>query len=72
MTLNQDYKEMLSILIEHNVDFLLVGAYEIAAHGLSGDSRYGSIYFKRQPSDLNGSYINNQPNRSIIFEAHSK
>lgn len=31
--LNQDYKEMLSILLENKVDFLLVGAYAMAAHG---------------------------------------
>ncbi|MCP4137661.1 MAG: hypothetical protein GY754_42230 [bacterium] len=31
--LNQDYKEMLSILLEEKVDFLLVGAYALAAHG---------------------------------------
>jgi len=31
--LNQDYKEMLSTLLDHNVDFLLVGAYAMAAHG---------------------------------------
>ena len=31
--LNQDYKEMLSTLLEEKVDFLLVGAYAMAAHG---------------------------------------
>ena len=31
--LNQDYKEMLSLLLESKVDFLLVGAYALAAHG---------------------------------------
>ena len=31
--LNQDYKEMLSILLENKVDFLLVRAYAMAAHG---------------------------------------
>jgi hypothetical protein len=31
--LNQDYKEMLSTLLENKVDFLLVGAYAMAAHG---------------------------------------
>lgn len=31
--LNQDYKEMLSILLENKVDFVLVGAYAMAAHG---------------------------------------
>lgn len=32
--LNNDYKEMLQILLEENVDFLVVGAYAMAAHGV--------------------------------------
>lgn len=31
--LNQDYKEMLHILQKHDVDYILVGAYALAAHG---------------------------------------
>ena len=31
--LNNDYKEILQLLIEAKVDFLLVGAYALAAHG---------------------------------------
>ena len=31
--LNQDYREMLSLLLENKVDFLLVGAYALAVHG---------------------------------------
>ena len=31
--LNQDYREMLSCLIEEKADFLIVGAYALAAHG---------------------------------------
>ncbi|MFA7173843.1 MAG: nucleotidyltransferase [Kiritimatiellia bacterium] len=31
--LNEDYKEMLRLLIEEKVKFLLVGAYAVAAHG---------------------------------------
>ena len=31
--LNPDYKEMLSILLKGKVDFFLVGAYALAAHG---------------------------------------
>ena len=30
---NEDYKEMLQIFLRGNVDFLLVGAYAMAAHG---------------------------------------
>ncbi len=31
--LNEDYKEMLQLLIDEKVKFLLVGAYAMAAHG---------------------------------------
>ena len=31
--LNQDYKDMLSLLLAHKVEFLVVGAYAMAAHG---------------------------------------
>ncbi len=31
--LNEDYKEMLQLLLEEKVDFLIVGAYALAAHG---------------------------------------
>lgn len=31
--LNSDYKEMLQSLLDHDVDFLIVGAYAMAAHG---------------------------------------
>ncbi len=32
--LNSDYREMLSILNEERVDYLIVGAYAMAAHGV--------------------------------------
>jgi hypothetical protein len=31
--LNSDYKDMLQVLLENNVKFLLVGAYAMGAHG---------------------------------------
>ena len=31
--LNKDYKEMFQLLLEEQVDFILVGAYALAAHG---------------------------------------
>lgn len=31
--LNKDYKEMLQLLLEEKVDFIVVGAYALAAHG---------------------------------------
>ena len=31
--LNQDYKEILSILLGNELEFVLAGAYAMAAHG---------------------------------------
>jgi len=31
--LNEDYKEMLQLLSEEQVDFIIVGAYALGAHG---------------------------------------
>lgn len=31
--LNQDYRDMLSLFLENKVEFILVGAYAMAAHG---------------------------------------
>ncbi|MDY6968922.1 MAG: nucleotidyltransferase [Spirochaetota bacterium] len=31
--LNKDYKEMLQLLLENQIDFILVGAYALGAHG---------------------------------------
>ncbi len=31
--LNDDYKEMLQLLLDEHVEFILVGAYALAAHG---------------------------------------
>jgi hypothetical protein len=30
---NEDYKDMLSALLDESADFILVGAYALAAHG---------------------------------------
>ena len=31
--LNEDYKEMLQLLLEEQVDFMIVGAYALGTHG---------------------------------------
>ena len=49
--LNQDYKEMLSTLLEENVKFLLVGAYALAAHGYPRAT--GDIDIFVQPNEAN-------------------
>jgi hypothetical protein len=53
--LNQDYKEMLSTLLENNVEFLLVGAYAMAAHGYPRATADLDIFIK--PSSDNAKKV---------------
>jgi hypothetical protein len=33
MNLNQDFQEFIELFISHNVRFMIVGGYAVAAHG---------------------------------------
>ena len=59
--LNQDYKEMLSLLLANNVEFLLVGAYAMAAHGFPRATADIDIFVKPSPE-----------NAFILFETLEK
>jgi hypothetical protein len=49
--LNQDYKEMLSLLIEEGVEFILVGAYALAVHGYPRATGDIDIFVRSNPSN---------------------
>ncbi|MGM0444349.1 MAG: nucleotidyltransferase [Fibrobacterota bacterium] len=49
--LNQDYREMLSLLLENNVEFLLVGAYALAVHGFPRATGDIDIFVKPEPDN---------------------
>ena len=53
--LNQDYKEMLSLLLENNVEFLLVGAYALAVHGFPRATGDIDIFVK--PNSKNAEFL---------------
>ncbi len=53
--LNQDYKEMLSLLLDNKVEFLLIGAYALAIHGFPRATADIDIFVK--PSSENASLI---------------
>lgn len=59
--LNQDYKEMLSLLLDNKVEFLLVGAYALAAHG-----------FPRATADIDIFVKPNSKNASVLFKTLEK
>ena len=44
--LNQDYKEILYIFLEEKVDFIVVGAYALAAHGIPRSTGDIDIFIK--------------------------
>jgi len=54
--LNQDYKEMLSLLLENEVDFLLVGAYAMAVHGYPRATADIDIFVKPTPENAQRIY----------------
>ncbi len=56
--LNQDYKEMLSTLLEEKVNFLLVGAYAMAAHG-----------YPRATGDIDIFIQSNETNAEKVYNA---
>ena len=59
--LNQDYKEMLSLLLDNKVEFLLVGAYALAAHG-----------FPRATADIDIFVKPNSKNASVLYKTLEK
>ena len=53
--LNRDYKEMLSLLLDNGVEFLLVGAYALATHGFPRATADIDIFVK--PDSENASKL---------------
>lgn len=51
--LNNDYKEILQLLKESNVEFLLVGAYALAIHGYPRSTGDIDIWIKSTPENSN-------------------
>jgi hypothetical protein len=56
MMLNQDYKEMLSLLLANNVEFLLVGAYALAVHGFPRATADIDIFIKAHSDNAHKVY----------------
>jgi hypothetical protein len=49
--LNPDFRDMLSVLSAANAEFLLVGAYALAAHGLPRATGDMDIWIRRSPDN---------------------
>jgi hypothetical protein len=53
--LNGDYRDILSLFIEEKVEFMLIGAYALVAHGVPRAT--GDIYLSVKPDTLNSEKI---------------
>ena len=51
--LNEDYKEILHILVDNDVRFLIVGAYAMGAHGYPRATGDIDIWVEASPSNSN-------------------
>lgn len=56
MMLNRDYKEMLLLLLDNRVEFLLVGAYALATHGFPRATADIDIFVKPDPENASKLY----------------
>jgi len=54
--LNNDYKEMLETLLNENVNFILVGAYALAAHGFPRATGDMDIWVKLEQENSRKTY----------------
>ena len=54
--LNRDYKEMLSLLLDNGVEYLLVGAYALATHGFPRATADIDIFVKPDPENASKLY----------------
>ncbi|MDL1960041.1 MAG: hypothetical protein LWX01_12045 [Deltaproteobacteria bacterium] len=61
--LNEDYKEILQILLEENVKFIVVGAYALGAHGFPRAT--GDIDIWIEPTAVNAKKIMTYGRQSI-------
>jgi hypothetical protein len=48
---NADFRDILGLLLKHNVDFLVVGAHALAAHGLIRATGDLDIWVRRSPQN---------------------
>jgi len=53
--LNSDYRDILSLFIEEKVEFMLIGAYALAAHGIPRAA--GDIDLFAKPDRLNSEKV---------------
>ncbi len=54
--MNPDFKDLLSTLIAHKVDFLVVGAHALAVHGHVRATKYLDVWMRPAPDNAKRAY----------------
>lgn len=52
MNIQQDFKELLVLLEEHGVDYMIVGGYAVAFHGFPRFTKDIDIFFDASPDNI--------------------
>ena len=65
--LNPDYKDMLAAFCDHDVEFLLIGAYALAAHGLPRATGDIDLFVNTTPANAQSQH---NRDRRILDSGH--
>ena len=52
MNIQQDFKELLKLLEEHNIEYLVVGGYAVAFHGYPRFTKDIDIYYNNSSINI--------------------
>ncbi|MBD3278021.1 MAG: hypothetical protein GF388_06965 [Candidatus Aegiribacteria sp.] len=52
MTIQQDFRELLRLLEENEVDYLIIGGYAVAFHGYPRFTKDLDIFFRNSPENI--------------------
>lgn len=52
MTIQQDFRELLRLLEEKEVDYLIIGGYAVAFHGYPRFTKNLDIFFRNSPENI--------------------
>ncbi len=63
--LNPDFKDILSLLCEEDAEFIVVGAYALAAHGHPRATGDLDIWINRTPENVERVWRCSRPTRSF-------
>ena len=66
MTIQQDFRELLRLLEENEVDYLIIGGYAVAFHGYPRFTKDLDIFFRNSPENIQTVKIHTRP--TLMFD----